>query len=112
MAQYNLDAAHGVIRVEVDMERFTRAIEETTNMWNELVLDTMRFTMAMYNMFPTRQRAIYNVINMPWVKENWHALAGSKTKGQKRRLQSRIDAYEHIIWAHKLKSEGTVRNNG
>lgn len=108
---YDLGVAHGKIVVTVDWNGVKQAIKELQSAWDGLILDAKRFELGLAEFWPTRERAIYNVINMPWIKNNWIALAGSRWSWQITRLRREIETREHIKWAADMKNEGTVRNN-
>lgn len=95
-----VDASLGKVTITLDLDELYSAI-------NQLSISLLELHEAM----GSREQAIYNVINKPWIKDNWTRLSHSRWSWQIRELRQNLEDRQHEQWSKSLVSQGKVRNN-
>ena len=113
MPTYNLDSAHGQIRIEtvnvfeIQMVGVTELFERIS----DKALDVLEGFQTMAEALPTRGELIYHCANKPWERENWELLfAGWRvTKRKLRKARAELEDMKHARWARRLNTRKEFR---
>ncbi|ACF05181.1 gp84 [Mycobacterium phage Predator] len=108
MPTYNLDSAHGQIRIETVnvFEIEMMGVAELFERIADKSLDVLEGFQIMAESLPTRGELIYHCLNKPWEKQNWELLATGwrVTRRKVRKARAELEDMKHARWARKLNT--------
>jgi hypothetical protein len=110
--------AHGkvTINVNVDFEKLQDvfdSIDDTFRSAEGAMFYLRHKALEIFASNPHRGEALYAVLNMPWIKDNWRVLwiAWPITKRKIRRMRRDLREDEHARWARDLNRETRHRES-
>lgn len=115
MPTYNLNPAHGSIRIET-VNVFQSEMVGVAELFERIAdksLDVLEGFQVMAESLPTRGELIYHCANKPWEKQNWELLAAGwrVTRRRVRKARAELEDMKHARWARDLNRETRHRES-